>query len=173
MKPRVMCSQCDFVGLDGKEMEMHRKKHETSFDCKECEFVANHKIVLRRHEISKHNKKCQSCKFTAATSAALKMHNQAEHGGGLLSNSAGFMITNDAPNGDSNEDMGANEVSNVKYCQEADEVPIFEKRKTSPSGKQVKEKYFEVIQRFFFVLEKEDRQLTKTSWHRGRISYHR
>ena len=113
LKPRVMCSQCDFVGLDGKEMEMHRKKHETSFDCKECEFVANHKIVLRRHEISKHNKKCQSCKFTAATSAALKMHNQAEHGGGLLSNSAGFMITNDAPNGDSNEDMGANEVSNI------------------------------------------------------------
>ena len=111
LKPRVMCSQCDFVGLDGKEMEMHRKKHETSFDCKECEFVANHKIVLRRHEISKHNKKCQSCKFTATSSAALKMHSQADHGGGLLSNSAGFMITNDAPNGVSNKDMAANEES--------------------------------------------------------------
>ena len=106
LKPRVMCSQCDFVGLDGKEMEMHRKKHETSF-------VANHKIVLRRHEISKHNKKCQSCKFTATSSAALKMHSQADHGGGLLSNSAGFMITNDAPNGVSNKDMAANEESNI------------------------------------------------------------
>ena len=101
-----MCSQCDFVGLDGKEMEMHRKKHETSF-------VANHKIVLRRHEISKHNKKCQSCKFTATSSAALKMHSQAGHGGGLLSNSAGFMITNDAPNDVSVEEMATNEESNI------------------------------------------------------------
>ena len=58
-----------------------------------------------------HNKKCQSCKFTATSSAALKMHSQADHGGGLLSNSAGFMITNDAPNGVSNEDMAENEES--------------------------------------------------------------
>ena len=39
LKPRVMSSQCDFVRLDGKEMQMHRKKHETSFDCKECTAV--------------------------------------------------------------------------------------------------------------------------------------
>ena len=28
-KPRVTCSQCDFVGIDGKEMDIHRKKNMT------------------------------------------------------------------------------------------------------------------------------------------------
>ena len=28
LKPRVECSLCDFVGVVGKEMEMHRNKHE-------------------------------------------------------------------------------------------------------------------------------------------------
>ena len=111
LKPRIMYSQCDFIGVDGKEMEMHRKKHEKTFDCTECTFVANYMVVLRRHQINKHNKKCQSCEFSAATSASLKMHSQAEHGGGLLRNSAGFMITNEAPNDDSNEDI--NEEPNV------------------------------------------------------------
>ena len=57
LKPRVMCSQCDFISVDGKEMEMHRKKHEKTFDCTECTFVANYMVVLRRHQINKHNKK--------------------------------------------------------------------------------------------------------------------
>ena len=50
-KPRVTCSQCDFVGIDGKEMDIHRKKHDRSFNCKECQFVAKFRIVLRRHQI--------------------------------------------------------------------------------------------------------------------------
>ena len=112
-KPRVTCSQCDFVGVAGKEMEIHRKKHETSFDYSECQLVSNYKVVLRRHEIGEHNKKCESCQFTAATSASLKMHSQAEHGGGMLTNSAGFMITNDAPNDVSVEEMATNEESNI------------------------------------------------------------
>ena len=94
-KPRVTCSQCDFVGIDGKEMDIHRKKHDRSFNCEECQFVAKFRIVLRRHQIKEHNKKCHHCDFSAATSASLKMHSQAEYGGGLLSNSAGFMITGD------------------------------------------------------------------------------
>ena len=28
LKPRVKCSQCDFVGVDGKEMDVHRKERE-------------------------------------------------------------------------------------------------------------------------------------------------
>ena len=98
-KPRVTCSQCDFVGIDGKEMDIHRKKHDRSFNCEECQFVAKFRIVLRRHQIKEHNKKCHHCDFSAATSASLKMHIQAEHGGGLLSNSAGFMITGDGSGG--------------------------------------------------------------------------
>ena len=110
-KPRVTCSQCDFVGIDGKEMDIHRKKHDRSFNCEECQFVAKFRIVLRRHQIKEHNKKCHHCDFSAATSASLKMHSQAEHGGGLLSNSAGFMITGDGSEEDvaTNEEIGTNE----------------------------------------------------------------
>ena len=110
-KPRVTCSQCDFVGIDGKEMDIHRKKHDRSFNCEECQFVAKFRIVLRRHQIKEHNKKCHHCDLSAATSASLKMHSQAEHGGGLLSNSAGFMITGDGSEEDvaTNEEIGTNE----------------------------------------------------------------
>ena len=110
-KPRVTCSQCNFVGIDGKEMDIHRKKHDRSFNCEECQFVAKFRIVLRRHQIKEHNKKCHHCDFSAATSASLKMHSQAEHGGGLLSNSAGFMITGDGSEEDvaTNEEIGTNE----------------------------------------------------------------
>ena len=67
--------------------------------------------LLRRHQIKEHNKKCHHCDFSAATSASLKMHSQAEHGGGLLSNSAGFMITGDGSEEDvaTNEEIGTNE----------------------------------------------------------------
>ena len=112
LKPRVMCSQCDFVGIDGSEMERHRReKHEQTFCCNECGFVATYKVVLRRHQITQHNQKCKSCDFSAATSASLKMHKQAEHGGGLLRNAAGFMITNDAI-ANSNEETAINEEPN-------------------------------------------------------------
>lgn len=89
---------------------MHRKKHDSSFNCKECQFVAKFRIVLRR-QIKEHNKKCHACDFSAATSATLKMHSQAEHGGGLVSNSAGFMITGDGSNEDvaTHEEIATNE----------------------------------------------------------------
>ena len=41
------------------------------------------------------------------------MHSQAEHGGGMLTNSAGFMITNYAPDDVLNEEMATNEESNI------------------------------------------------------------
>ena len=140
-KPRVMCSQCDFVGIDGKEMETHRReKHEQTFDCNECTFVATYKVVLRRHKITEHNQKCKSCDFSAATSASLKMHKQAEHDGGLLRNSAGFMITNDAI-ANSNEETAINEephreipkkkMTKCEYLKRQKEVKVDNKSKKS------------------------------------------
>ena len=137
LKPRVECSLCDFVGVVGKEMEMHRNKHEKTFDCTECTFVAKYKVVLRRHQQSKHNKKCQSCDFSAATSASLKMHSQAEHGGGLLRNSAGFMITNEAANDDSieviyeepNVEIPRKKMTKCEYLKRQKEVKVDSKSK--------------------------------------------
>ena len=67
--------------------------------------------VLRRHQIKEHNKKGHACDFLAATSAPLKMHRQAEHGGGLVSNSADFTITGDGSNEDvaTHEEIATNE----------------------------------------------------------------
>ena len=98
-KPRVQCGDCNFVGMEGREMDMHKsKKHKKKKECDECHFVADISIVFRRHKIQKHQQKCESCEFTSATPSALKIHNQAEHGGGVLRTSAGFMITSDASN---------------------------------------------------------------------------
>ena len=81
-KPRVQCGECDFVGLEGREMSMHKtKKHKKKKECDECHFEADISIVFRRHKIQKHQQKCQSCEFTSATPSALKIHMQAEHGG--------------------------------------------------------------------------------------------
>ena len=154
-----MRSQCDFVGIDGKEMDMHRKKHDSSFNCKECQFVAKFRIVLRCHQIKEHNKKCHACDFLAATSATLKMHSQAEHGGGLVSNSAGFMITGDGSNEDvaTHEEIATNEeiTTNEQFPtrspkKEDDQVRIFEKTNGRKIGTQIKENFFAIVQRHFF-----------------------
>ena len=97
-KPRVQCGECDFVGKEGREMDTHRAKKHKKKECDECSFVAELSIVFRRHKIQKHHQKCKSCEFTTAASSALKVHEQAEHGGGVLRTSAGFMITSDASN---------------------------------------------------------------------------
>ena len=102
LKPRVTCSQCDF------------------------------RIVLRRHQIKEHNKKCHHCNFSAATSASLKMHSQAEHGGGVLSNSAGFMITGDG----SEEDVATKEIGTNEEIAMNEEFPT-----RSPKKKMTKSEY--------------------------------
>ena len=38
LKPRVTCSACEFVGIEGKEMEMHVKKKHPTFDCNQCTY---------------------------------------------------------------------------------------------------------------------------------------
>ena len=90
---------------------MHRKKHDSSLNCKKCQFVVKFRFFFRRHQIKEHNKKCHACDFSAATSATLNIHSQAEHGGGLMSNSAGFMITGDGSNEDvaTHEEIATNE----------------------------------------------------------------
>ena len=171
-KPRVTCSQCDFVGIDGKEMDIHRKKHDRSFNCEECQFVAKFRIVLRRHQIKEHNKKCHHCDFSAATSASLKMHSQAEHGGGLLSNSAGFMITGDGSEEDvaTNEEIGTNEeiATNEESrspIKEDDQVRIFEKTNGRKIGTQIKENFFAIVQRHFFNNKEKESKPAHTAWN--------
>ena len=78
---------------------MHKtKKHKKKKECDDCDFVADISIVFRRHKIQKHQQKCESCEFISATPSAMTIHKQAEHGGGVLRTSAGFMITSDASN---------------------------------------------------------------------------
>ena len=60
LKPRVTCSACEFVGIEGKEMEMHVKKKHPTFDCNQCTYKCTLKIVLKRHKNSQHNHKCSS-----------------------------------------------------------------------------------------------------------------
>ena len=79
--------------MDTQRAKKHKKK-----ECDKCSFVAELSIVFRRYKIKKHHQKCKSCEFTTAASSALKVHEQAEHGGGVLRTSAGFMITSDASN---------------------------------------------------------------------------
>ena len=107
----LRAASATLLELMAKKWTSTEKKHDRSFNCEECQFVAKFRIVLRRHQIKEHNKKCHHCDFSAATSASLKMHSQAEHGGGLLSNSAGFMITGDGSEEDvaTNEEIGTNE----------------------------------------------------------------
>ena len=50
LKPRVKCSQCDFVGVDGKEMDVHRKEHENTFDC--TTLIENQSKVLSPQSIA-------------------------------------------------------------------------------------------------------------------------
>ena len=50
LKPRVTCSACEFVGIEGKEMEMHVKKKHPTFDCNQCTYKCTLKIVLKRLE---------------------------------------------------------------------------------------------------------------------------
>ena len=174
-KPRVTCSQCDFVGIAGKEMDIHRKKHDRSFNCEECQFVAKFRIVLRRHQIKEHNKKCHHCDFSAATSASLKMHSQAEHGGGLLSNSAGFMMTGDGSEEDvaTNEEIGTNEeiATNEEFPpyqkpkKEDDQVRIFEKTNGSKIGPQIKENSIAIVQRLFFNTKEKGGKPAPTAWN--------
>ena len=171
-KPRVKCSQCDFVGIDGKDMDIHRKKHDRSFNCDECQFVAKFRIVLRRHQIKEHNKKCHHCDFSAATSASLKMHSQAEHGGGLLSNSAGYMITGDGSEEDvaTNEEIGTNEeiATNEESrspIKEDDQVRIFEKTNGSEIGPQIKENIIAIVQRLFFNTKEKGGKPAPTAWN--------
>ena len=38
LKPRVTCSACEFVGIEGKEMEMHIMKKHPTFDCNQCTY---------------------------------------------------------------------------------------------------------------------------------------
>ena len=97
-RPRVQCGECDYICKEGREMDTHRAKKHKKKECEECHFVAELSIVFRRHKIQKHHQKCKSCEFTTATPSALKVHEQAEHGGGVLRTSAGFMITSDASN---------------------------------------------------------------------------
>ena len=73
---------------------MWRKKHQTEFKCKECDFVTKNKVLRRLHMKSTHDKKkCESCHFDAESGSALKTHRQAEHG--IVSSSVGFMFTNE------------------------------------------------------------------------------
>ena len=95
--PRVSCGECDFIGIQGKEMDMHKiKKHKQKKPCDECQFEADLSIILRRHKLSKHHHKCESCEFSTRTSSALENHKRLEHEGGVLRTTAGFMITSDA-----------------------------------------------------------------------------
>ena len=95
------------------------------------------------------------------------MHSQAEHGGGLLRNSVGFMITNEAANDDLNEDI--NEEPNVgvprkkmtkcKYHKRQKEVKVDSKSKKT------------ILRSFkdsFLTLNKKVANLHKQ--HRGRIA---
>ena len=94
---RVSCGECDFIGIQGKEMDMHKiKKHKQKKPCDECQFEADLSIILRRHKLSKHHHKCESCEFSTRTSSALENHKRLEHEGGVLRTTAGFMITSDA-----------------------------------------------------------------------------
>ena len=52
-RPRVQCGECDYVGKQGREMDMHRAKKHKKKECEECHFVAELSIVFRRHKIPK------------------------------------------------------------------------------------------------------------------------
>ena len=173
-KPRVTCSQCDFVGIDGKEMDIHRKKHDRSFNCEECQFVAKFRIVLRRHQIKEHNKKCHHCDFSAATSASLKMHSQAEHGGGLLSNSAGFMITGDGSNEDvatheeiaTNEEITTNEQFPTRSPKKKMTKSEYLKRQMGAKLEHKSKKiFFAIVQRHFFNNKEKDSKPAQAAWN--------
>ena len=129
--------------------------------------MAKFRIVLRRHQIKEHNKKCHACDFSAATSATLKMHSQAEHGGGLVSNSAGFMITGDGSEEDvaTNEEIGTNEeiATNEESrspIKEDDQVRIFEKTNGRKIGTQIAENYFAIVNN-----KEKDGKPAQTAWN--------
>ena len=95
--PRVSCGECDFIGIQGKEMDVHKiKKHKQKKPCDECQLEADLSIILRRHNLNKQYYKCESCEFSTRTVSALKNHKRSEHEGGVLRTTAGFMLTSDA-----------------------------------------------------------------------------
>ena len=129
LKPRVTCSACEFVGIEGKEMEMHIKKKHPTFDCNQCTYKCTLKIVLKRHKNSQHNHKCSSCEFSGSTKSALNIHTQAQHKnlGGLLENSIGFMIMNKEPNDEVDENVVDDEATEINTRKKKNKMRVSQK----------------------------------------------
>ena len=60
-RPRVQCGNCDFVGIEGREMDMHKtKKHKKKKECDDCDFVASSSGATKFRNISRNVKAVNS-----------------------------------------------------------------------------------------------------------------